>query len=187
MSKTIVVDREHNISNECSRSFQERKQELDIQDRVEYEALRRDRKSAFDDFVQTNLNPMIRQSYRALIRENSNAALVWDFLVERMGPYNSVMCSMTVIQEALGISKSTVIRAIRTLELRGFIFIKKSSTSNVYLLNNNIVWKSWGNNMQYCEFPGNIVLSKSEQQRPERHTRNIGKKTPRIELDNNNM
>ena len=40
----------------------------------------------------------------------------------------------------------------------------KTGTSNVYVANKDLVWNSWGNNIDYCEFPANIVLSRSEQE-----------------------
>ena len=46
----------------------------------------------------------------------------------------------------------------------GFIYIKKSGTANVYLLNPEIMWKSWSNNMKYCEFPANVIITESEQE-----------------------
>lgn len=46
----------------------------------------------------------------------------------------------------------------------GFIYICKSGTSNIYVVNNDLTWNSWGNNVQYCEFPANIVLSACEQE-----------------------
>ena len=33
-----------------------------------------------------------------------------------------------------------------------------------YIANNNLVWKSWGSNTAYCEFPANVVLTSSEQE-----------------------
>ena len=61
-------------------------------------------------------------------------------------------------------SGRTISRAIKYLKDNGFLYIYKSGTSNVYVANKNLVWNSWGNNREYCEFPANIVLSKSEQE-----------------------
>ena len=35
---------------------------------------------------------------------------------------------------------------------------------NVYTINPKIIWKSWGKNIKYCEFPANIIISKAEQE-----------------------
>ena len=80
-----------------------------------------------------------------------------------MDNYNAVMCSHTVIMEVLGVSRQTVSKAITVLKDRGFIAVYKSGTSNVYTINDNVFWKSWGKNRKYCKFPANIVLAESEQ------------------------
>ena len=72
------------------------------------------------------------------------------------------MCSYTVLQEALDLSKPTITRAIRTLKELGFIAIYKSGTSNVYTVNDNVFWKSWGNKKRYSKFPANVILAESE-------------------------
>ena len=47
-----------------------------------------------------------------------------------------------------------------------FIDVKKSSTTNVYLLNKQLVWKSWGKNYKYAEFDAKVIISESEQEKP---------------------
>lgn len=61
-------------------------------------------------------------------------------------------------------SKATIQRSIKYLKDNGFVYIYKTGTSNVYVANKDLVWNSWGNNIDYCEFPANIVLSRSEQE-----------------------
>ena len=80
-----------------------------------------------------------------------------------MDKYNAVVCSYKVFQEALGIGQATVARSVKYLKDNGFLYIYKSGTSNVYVANKNLVWNSWGNNQEYCEFPANIVLSKANK------------------------
>ena len=63
-----------------------------------------------------------------------------------MDNYNAVICSYQVFQEALGMSGRTVSRAIKYLKDNGFIYIYKSGSSNVYIANKNLVWRSWGTN-----------------------------------------
>ena len=60
--------------------------------------------------------------------------------------------------------QATVARSIKYLKEHGFIYVYKTGTSNVYVANKDLVWNSWGSNVEYCEFPANIVLSKSEQE-----------------------
>lgn len=81
-----------------------------------------------------------------------------------MDKYNAVVCSYKVLQEALGISSATITRAVKYLKDNGFISVYKTGTSNVYIANPNLVWNSW-NNVKYCEFPANIILSAAEQEK----------------------
>ena len=60
--------------------------------------------------------------------------------------------------------QATVARSIKYLKENGFLYVYKTGTSNVYVANKDLVWNSWGNNVEYCEFPANIVLSASEQE-----------------------
>lgn len=36
---------------------------------------------------------------------------------------------------------------------------------NVYLINKEIAWKSWGTNYKYAKFGAQIIISESEQER----------------------
>jgi hypothetical protein len=82
-----------------------------------------------------------------------------------MDSYNAVMCSYRVFEEVLNLSKQTITRSIKILKDNGFIAIYKSGTSNVYIVNDNLAWSSWGNNKKYCKFPTNVILSYSENER----------------------
>lgn len=62
------------------------------------------------------------------------------------------------------LGQATVARCVKYLKDHGFLYVYKTGTSNVYVANKNLVWNSWGNNVEYCEFPANIILSASEQE-----------------------
>lgn len=155
----IVTDNPKGL-NEVS--FEQRERDLKAQERAEQEELRKERKSPFRAFYQVNKEHS--EDLMWLVKANPNAYRILLFLFDHMDKYNAVMCSYSVLQEALEISDSTVKRAIRVLKEHGFIHICKSGTSNVYVTNPDLAWNSWGNNRQYCEFPANIILSASEQE-----------------------
>jgi DNA-binding transcriptional ArsR family regulator len=100
-----------------------------------------------------------------LLNKYPKARLMLDFLIDQMDNYNAVMCSHVVLEEAFEISYATVSRNIKVLKEHGFIAVYKSGTSNVYTINPDIAWKSWGGNNKYCRFPANIIISLSEQDR----------------------
>ena len=137
-------------------------QHLQEQREAEAEALERERKSPYKRWYQINaertpeLDLLLRhcpQGYRILL-------FIWD----QMDGYNALIASYKIFQEALGISRPTVARSISYLKEHGWLHVKKSGTANVYLANSQVVWKSYGKNLQYCDFPGKIMIAESEQE-----------------------
>lgn len=143
-------------------SFNERKADLDDQKKKEEEELKRRKKSPFSDFYQVNRRHSNDMQW--LLSESPKAFQILLFLLDHMDKYNAVMCSYTVFQEALGMGRTTASTAVKLLKDHGFIAIVKSGTSNVYIVNNDLAWSSWGTNVQYCEFPANIIISSTEQE-----------------------
>lgn len=143
-------------------SFEQRARDLQELERNEQEQLKRTRKSPFSSFYQVNKDNS--EYLRSCLKENPKALELLFFIFDHMDKYNAVICSYKVFQEALGMGQATVARAIKYLKEHGFLYVYKTGTSNVYVANKDLVWNSWGNNVEYCEFPANIVLSKSEQE-----------------------
>lgn len=155
---TVVA--EPNNLNEVS--FEQRERDLKDQERKEQEQLARTRKSPFNKFYQVNKD---NSDYlRSCLDENPKALKLLFFIFDHMDKYNAVVCSYVVFSEELKMSKATIQRAIKYLKDNGFLYVYKTGTSNVYVANKDLVWNSWGNNVEYCEFPANIILSRTEQE-----------------------
>ena len=105
--------------------------------------------------------------FRELIGKNPTAAEIYWFLAEYMNNGNAVSCSSKVLEEVTGKSRMTIYRAIKELKERGFLTVIKSGSSNVYVMNPNVVWSSWNNNKKYCEFKGPILVARSENREVE--------------------
>lgn len=159
------------------KSFEERKEELEKQKKEEEEQKKRERQSPFKSFYQ--VNKANSEHLRICLKENPKALELLLFLFEKMDNYNAVMCSYKVFEEVLGVSRQTASKAVAYLKEKGFVYIYKSGTSNVYVANNNLVWNSWGTNMKYCQFPANVVLSSSEQ---EEQDKRMGKRYKTIRI-----
>ena len=153
----IVVTANPKAPNEIS--FAQRQRDLN---ELERKRLKEIRKSPFTNFYQVNKDSS--NYLRSCLKENPRALELLLFIFDHMDKYNAVVCSYKVFQEALGVGQATVARAIKYLKDNGFLYVYKSGSSNVYVANNDLVWNSWGTNLEYCEFPANIVLSKSEQE-----------------------
>ncbi|MCH5204512.1 MAG: replication/maintenance protein RepL [Oscillospiraceae bacterium] len=162
MSSTITVGSSLQNSD-CT--FEQRQHDIALEEKREEERRKRERHSPYESFAQFNLDPVNGKARRKLMLECPSAFAIFDFLVEKADKYNAVICSPKVFEEALGLSQATVYRAVKVLQEKKFIDIKKSGTSNVYMLNKELVWKSWGTNYRYAEFGAKIILSESEQEK----------------------
>jgi len=157
----LTVSEKRNISDDNSMTFKERQKDLEAQDIAQKKALQREKNSSFKRWSQYNLEHTKELMW--LARKHGVALAMLYFLVDQMNDYNAVMCSYQVLQEVLEISKSSVIRNLNVLKTQGFIAILKSGTSNVYTVNDNVYWKSWGNKKKYSKFPANVILAATEQ------------------------
>lgn len=162
MGRTSITVKEKADYSKNEVTFEQRERDIRAEEQRERELLEREKKSPFKRFYQ--INKEYSNELIWLVKENPNAYRILLFLFDQMDNYNSVMCSYTVMQELLEISRTTAARAVKLLKEKGFIYVYKSGTSNVYVANPDIVWNSWGNNKKYCKFPTNIILSASEQE-----------------------
>jgi Fe2+ or Zn2+ uptake regulation protein len=143
-------------------TFEERQKQIEQEERMERENWENSKKSPFKNFVQMN-----KDYYKAedwLMAKSPIAYRIFKFLINNMDGYNAVVCSQTVLQEQFEVSRVTVSRAIKLLKEKKYIDIFKSGTSNVYAVNKQIAWNSWGSNYRYAKFEANIILSESEQE-----------------------
>lgn len=164
----LVVSHERNVLNPNSRTFEEREAELLAIEESEQAARERAKKSTYSDFAQLN-----RKNIAHLIaacNADKQAVRVLLFIMEHMDKYNALVCSYAVFQEQLDISRATVTRAIKYLKDHGFIAIYRSGTSNVYVMNDDLVWTNYGDRHKYCKFPANVILSASEQTKQATYT-----------------
>lgn len=100
------------------------------------------RKSPYKNSAFVNLSDEVPEKIRALVKENPNAYIIWNYFVVNMDEDNTIICPMTALEQALSMSRSSVVRAIKTLKERGFISIDKCGPTNVYLIDDSIVQRS---------------------------------------------
>lgn len=126
-----------------------------------YEENEKDNKSPYSIWAQLNLQYAEELLYLAMKHPNAHGILY--FLVSQMDRTNACMVSYKVLTELLGKSRQTVNTAIKTLETMGFVQILKSGTSNIYTINHDVFWKSYGKNKKFSKFPANVIISSNEQ------------------------
>ena len=97
------------------------------------------------------------------MKKSTVAYCVMDFLASKMDRYNAVICSYKVLQEVFDYSRATIAEAIKLLKEHKYIDIVRTGGSNIYMINKQLYWNSWGTNYAYAEFGANIIISASEQ------------------------
>ena len=146
------------LQRETDLRMLERQHEQQLREKeIEHEL---NKKSGFRNFTMINNDNL---EYLTLLADNPSAMKLYLFIVKNMNNYNALMASYQIFEDALGYKKSTIAKAIKDLKDLNLLYIYKSGSSNVYVLNDNLVWRSYGNNRKYCKFPANVMLAASEQ------------------------
>lgn len=121
-------------------------------------------KSAYKSFIQVNREYAYAEDW--LVSESPLAWRIFRFFIECSDNYNNVraiVCPSKVLEFVFNKSRVTISRALKVLSSNKFIGVYKSGNTNVYAINSNIVWKSYGSNHKFAKFTATILLEESEQ------------------------
>jgi len=161
---------------------EEKKQRLAKQEEAEQRAAEDAKKGPYRSFLQVN-----DENYKAedwLMRKSPAAYRVLRFISRNMDNYNALICSQQVFAESLGYSKVTISNAVKLLKEKKYIDIVKSGNNNVYLINKELYWHSYGTNYARAEFGAKIIVSADEQEPAEREKIKLkAKKYKAIEVE----
>lgn len=117
-------------------------------------------KSPFDEWVQLN-----KQGLQHLMLLNTISPLATNilyFLIENSNNYNCVIVSQSTLGKIFKKSNTSINLAIKKLKEHNFINIQKDGRGNMYFVNANLVWKSYGTNHKFAEFNAKIIFSQEE-------------------------
>ena len=117
----------------------------------------RDQKNA--DFIQFYRRSL---DFVADLSTHPAALRLFMFIVKHMDGSNALCVSMNALQECLGISRQSISTSIKYLKDNGYLCVFKSGTSNVYVINPDIAWTSYGYQKQYCKFNATVFLAGTE-------------------------
>ncbi len=120
------------------------------------------RKSSYERWAQFNLKKV--STLNKLIKENPTSARVLLTMIDKMDNRNAIVISMKALSEILLLSRSTLHRSIQFLKENELIKVYKSGSSNVYAVNDDIVWKSYATNRKFSAFDAKVIISKDEQE-----------------------
>lgn len=142
-------------------------------DELENEIEERRKRSPFVQWLQVNNSNDAYKAESWLMRKSPIAYMILRFLAKEMDNYNAIMCSYKVLEEALGYKRNALSKAVNLLKEHHYIDVKKSGTSNIYFINKELYWKSWGTNYKYAEFGAKIIISESEQENENDETKKV--------------
>lgn len=111
------------------------------------------------DFIQLYRNQI---DNLVELAKNEQAYRLFMLICKEMDGMNALTVSNKALMEILNVSKATVCRAVKFLKDNGYLAVMKSGTSNIYIINPDIAWTSYGNQKQYCKFQSNVLLASSE-------------------------
>jgi DNA-binding transcriptional regulator GbsR (MarR family) len=77
---------------------------------------------------------------------------------------NAVVCSYKTLQEATGLSRTSVANAIKLLKEDNWIDAVKIGNATAYCVNERVFWQSGRNHRQYAIFSATVIASASEQE-----------------------
>ncbi|TJZ89015.1 helix-turn-helix domain-containing protein [Paracoccus gahaiensis] len=118
------------------------------------------------------------EEWAQLIIRAPKAAAVMHILTARMGDNNAVVISQRELQDATGVSRPTVQRALNILRDENWIEIwqvGESGTVNAYVVNDRVAWHGSRDGIRRSLMSATLVLSEREQKGKE-HL--IGQDTP---------
>lgn len=164
-----VIELAGTARNDCT--YEQRMEDIQAVEEAKAREIKELKASPYDDFAQMNLKHT--KDWIALSRKNHTAAEILWFLISKADRYNAIVCSSKVLEEALDCSRITICRAIKVLKDNNFIDIKRTGSANVYLINKDIAWKSWGKNHRYAEFEAKVLIAESEQEEIKVKTKKI--------------
>jgi len=133
---------------------------LEMEKDEEQEQAEKERLEKNANFIQLYRDHLTE--VRWLMSNHSFASSLLFFILEHMDNRNSLACSYAVFEDYFGKSRSTIYRAIKTLQDNGFIDVLKMGTSNVYLVNQNLAWTDKNTNKKFAKYDGKILVSKKE-------------------------
>lgn len=119
------------------------------------------KKSPYRNFLQVNKDAYKQEDW--LMKESPAAYRLLRFIAQNMDNYNALICSYTVFSESLGYGRTTLSNAVKLLKDNNYLKIVKSGSANIYIINNELYWQSYGSNFSRCEFNAKIVISSEEQ------------------------
>lgn len=122
-------------------------------------------------------------TFRALVDDYPTALKVFTWLIEKADRRNALVASYGTMSKGLNLAERTIRNSIGYLKEKNLITVLKSGTTNVYVLNDQIIWKDTADRKdKFSQFSAEVIITASEQEEPYR-TQLIGHAVPKAKAD----
>jgi len=112
------------------------------------------------DFVQFTRGYL--KETRDLAKKSLPAFVIFNFLTERMTRQNAIVVSQQTLMEVLELGRTSVQQGVRVLREGNWIQVVKIGSTNGYLVNSRVVWRSH-QEKRYGYFGADVIVSETEQ------------------------
>ena len=129
----------------------------------ELEILKRLAREETDEEKRKRLEKQAEEEKRAA--EDAKKSPYRNFLQVNQDNYKA---EAWLMRQSLGISPASITRAIKLLQEHNYMKVGKSGTTNIYMVNKELYWHSYGTNYARAEFGAKIIISADEQEPAER-------------------
>ena len=102
-----------------------------------------------------------------MTKDNPTALSVFLWVVKYMDNRNALVASQQAIADSLGLHKNTVYLAVKYLREMKALTVLRSSNTNIFALNAQIVWRDTADAKRFAHFDAKVYVTEFEQQEEE--------------------
>jgi Fe2+ or Zn2+ uptake regulation protein len=121
-----------------------------------------------EELVHTNFSLVFNNWWKiqdSLLDEYPTALKIFTWLIHSADKRNAVIVSYEMMASSLNLSVKTVYRAILHLKEKQYLTVLKSGSMNIYVLNDQLIWKDTANTKdKYSSFSAKVHVMASEQE-----------------------
>lgn len=100
---------------------------------------------------------------RFLVENNHSAAKLFFHIVEHMDKSNALVISQVALCESLNMCRTKVWKSAKYLKDNKYLNVYKSGTSNIYVINCQLIWQQAHNRKKFAKFNASVYITESEQ------------------------
>lgn len=167
MPTTISVSSNPDARDPYAFTFEERLQQIidqKVSEKIAEDRQKRKAKTPYDsgEYIALKQSKDNELALYDLMDKNPLYMKILLYIMNRVRYNNVFECSQETMAEYLGVSKSSISRAVNYLKDHNYIDFKKLKGRYIYYLNRDLAFKGYSKNARFCEVHGTILMSSKE-------------------------